>query len=198
MHIHRRSFVLCFALIFSADGHAGDLVEIVNGIFPRPIDKQVLLFVHQRRPLILAHLKVRCELDGIRGARFLAKSTEYAARKIDPEKLRVPPPMFILGSLKRYAIYRASHSAQVAGNAPLPSVRVTREYDATSPSRRYVGLLLRIKNGLSLAKRMYQYGPKPLEQTEHEALFLYRFAITFVTHVVSAVIARSETTKQSQ
>ena len=142
MNVDGRRFVLRFSLILSADLHAGHAPIVVAGIFARPIDQQVLLFVHQVLAMILAHLEIRRQLDRIGGARFLAEAAENAAREIDAEELRITPAVLVFRRLKRDAVHRAGDRAQIARDAALAAIRIAREDDAAALPGRQVRLSL--------------------------------------------------------
>src|SRR5690606_26719789 len=118
-------FILGLPLILSCYGHTGNLVVVVSRIFPRPVNEEVCLFVHEVLAVELSHFKIRDELNGIRRACFFAVAAINTAREIYPEKLRVPSAMFILRGLQRDAVDRARGSTQITSHTTFSHVGVT-------------------------------------------------------------------------
>src|SRR5487761_117807 len=144
MKVCRWIFPFRLALIFTADLNSRHAPKAVVRIFARAADHQILFFVNQLLPVEFANFEIRCQLDGISRARFFAVSTEDAAREIDAKELRVTAPVLVFGGLQGDAIHRAGYGAEIAGNAPLAALRITRKNDPAPIAWRQIGLLFRI------------------------------------------------------
>src|SRR5581483_12010405 len=157
---------------------------------------QVLFFVDKVRAVILAHLVVWSELDRVGGARVLAEPAVDAAVEIDPEELRKPPPMFILGRLQRDAGDGAHHGAQVASYAPFAAVGVARQDDPTAPPRRHVSLLFRILNRRPPMEHVPEDDPQAVQHAQHRLLRLHPRATTIAPVTTRFTRARGSITFQ--
>src|SRR5271157_4198839 len=145
------------ALVLSADRDSGCAPEVIARILARPVDQQVVLFVNQVLPVKLAHLKVRRQLDGVRRASLFAVATKDAAREVDTEELRIPPPVFVLGRLQRDTADRTGNCAQIARHTALPAVRIARQDDPAAVAWREIRLLLRVLNRDPLLEGMEEH-----------------------------------------
>src|SRR5271166_1857882 len=141
------------ALVLSADRDSGCAPEVIARILARPVDQQVVLFVNQVLAVKLAHLKVRRQLNGVRRAGFLAIAAKDAAREVDTEELRIPPPVLVLRRLQSDATDRTGDRAQVASHTAFPTVGIARKNDPAAVARREIRLLLRILHGNPLLGR---------------------------------------------
>ena len=74
--------------------------------------------------------------------------------------------------LKAYATHGTGHRAKITRHASFSAIRVTRQDYTPSPSRRQIGLFLRILNSDSPLKRMQQNTPQSPHYTEHSNPFL--------------------------
>src|SRR6267142_1699079 len=157
------------ALVLSTDPDSGNAPEVISGILPWPIDQQVVLFVDQVLPVKLTHLEVRRQLDGVRGAGFLAIAAKDAARKVDTEELRIPPPVFVLRRLQCDAIDRTGNRAQVARHTALTAIRIARKNDPAAVARREIRLLLRILNGDSFLEGVEKNVPNRPKYADHRS-----------------------------
>src|SRR5271165_6239156 len=125
-HIDWWRFMCRLALVLPADLNAGNTPEVIARVLARPVDKQVLFLVHQVLAVKLAHFEVRRQLDSVSGTGFFAVTTEYAAREIDTEELRITPPVFILVGLERDAIDGTGGRAEIARDTALAAVGIAR------------------------------------------------------------------------
>ena len=73
-HVHGRLFIFRLALIFIANLHACDSIEVVVGILAGTADQQVFLLVHHISAGVLALLEIRHELDRVGRTGFFAVS----------------------------------------------------------------------------------------------------------------------------
>ena len=124
MNVNRRGLVRGLPLVLPTDLYSGDVPEVIAGIFARSIDEQVFLFIHQVLAVKLAHFKIGCQLNRIRGAGLLTIPAENAPRKIDAEELRVPAALLIFRGLEGNTAHRAGDGAQITRDAALAAVRV--------------------------------------------------------------------------
>src|SRR6185437_12103686 len=166
-HVGGRFFALSLALLFAADPHARHAPEVVIRVFAGSADQQIFFFVNQVLPLVLAHFKVGCELDGVSRAGVLAVAAEDAAGKVDAEELRVAPAGGVLRGLQRDAIHRAGDSAQITGDAALASLGIAGKDNTSAPAWRKIRRLLRILPGNTRPKAMQKNIPKCSNDTEH-------------------------------
>ena len=148
------------SFILPLDLGTRDPEKIVVGILARTFYEKVFHLVDQVIAVILAHLEIRGELDGVGRARFLAEPAEDASGKIDAEKLGIPPAVCILSGLQRNTVHRAGSRAEVAGNTPLLAVRVTREDDAAPEPRWNLPSFLRVEYGHPLLEGMEKDVPQ--------------------------------------
>jgi hypothetical protein len=132
MKVNRRRLMFSLALVLSPDCDACNTPEVVIGILSRSVDQQIFLLVNEILPFILAHLKIRRELDGVGRARLLAVAAEDTARKVDAKEVGVATPMLILGSLERDAINRARNGTEIARDTALAAIRIARQNDPTA------------------------------------------------------------------
>ena len=143
-HINGLLFILRLALVLVLDRESGNAVKIIVRILSWSADKQVLFFVNQIFPLVLTHLEIGRELDGIGRACFFTISAEDAPGKIDAEELGITSSVLVLRSLKRDAVNGTRHGAEIARNTALLAVRVAGKDNPAAPPGRDIGPLLRI------------------------------------------------------
>jgi len=111
MQIDRRRLVLSLPLILTANSHSRDAPKIVIGILARAIYHQIVLFVNQVLALVLTHFKIWGQLDGVGRAGLFAESAKNTTRKVNTEKLRIPPAGLVFSRLQGNAAHRAGDSA---------------------------------------------------------------------------------------
>src|SRR3974377_941733 len=157
------------ALVFSTDLDSGYAPEVIPRMLTWPINQQVVLFIDQVVPVKLAHLEVRRQLDGVRRAGFLAIAAKDAAREVDTEKLRIPPPLFVLRRLQSNATDRTSDRTQVARYTAFPTVRIARKNDPSAVARREIRLLLRILHRNPLLESVEKNVPDGSKYAEHSS-----------------------------
>src|SRR5437868_5406175 len=160
-HIHRWKFVFALSLIFVASLHAGHPIKVIAGILAGPADEEVFLLVDQVPACIFTLLKIWDELDGIGRTGLLAHPTIDAARKIDPEEFRITTILGrrVLSGLERDAINWTSCCAEVAGHAPLFSIGISGQDDASTPAWRQIGSFFRILNRDRFRKGPFEDDP---------------------------------------
>src|SRR6185437_6131887 len=141
VHICRWSFVLRLALVFAFNLNSRNTPEVITGVLARSTDQQIFFFVDQILAVVLRHLEIRRELNGIGRASIFAKPAEDAAGEIDAEEFRVSAPAIILRRLQRDAVHWADSGAEITGHAALSSIRIARENNAPSCARRQIRLL---------------------------------------------------------
>src|SRR5579872_3528088 len=139
-----RRLVLGLPFVFAANFHSRDSPKVISRVLPGAVDQQMLLFVDQARALVLGHFKIRRQLNRIRRASLLAEAAKDATRKVNSEEFRIAAAFLVLCRLERNAVHGTDNSAQVAGNATLPSVRIAREDDSRAVTWRDIRLLLRV------------------------------------------------------
>jgi hypothetical protein len=122
--IYRGVLVFGFAFVFAVDRESSHPVKVIVGILAGTVDQQILLFVDQVLPLVLAHLEIGSELDGIGGTRLLTKSTKDTPRKVDAKKSGIAPTIFILCRLKSDTIHGTCDRTKIAGHASLLAVGI--------------------------------------------------------------------------
>src|SRR5208337_4606825 len=157
----------CRALVFSTDLDSGNAPEVIPRMLAWPINQKVALFIDQVVPVKLAHLEVRRQLNGVRRAGFLAIAAKDAAREVDTEELRIPPPVLVLRRLQSDATDRTGDRAQVASHTAFPTVGIARKNDPAAVARREIRLLLRILHGNPLLEGVEKYVPDGSKYAEH-------------------------------
>src|SRR5215471_3670936 len=110
MDIGRCKFVLRLPFVFAADGDTGDLPEVVVGILSGAVDHQIRLLVDEILSLVLTHLRIRSQLNGVSRTSLFAVTAKDAPRKVDTEELRISSSMLIFRRLKRDTGDRTCHS----------------------------------------------------------------------------------------
>src|SRR5690606_32488914 len=128
----------------------------VTGILARSADQEMLLLVDPVASVVLAHLEGRRQLDRVRRAGLLAEPAIDAARGVDADPFRIPPPRLVLGFLQRDAIDGARDRAEIARDAALVAVRVPRQDDPAAKPRGEIGLLFGILDRLPAAKAVQE------------------------------------------
>src|SRR5690606_13353774 len=128
-------------------------------------DQQVFFFVDQALTFVLAHFKIRRQLNRGGRARLFAHAAENAARKVDAEKLRIPAAVLFLGFLQRNTTDRAGHRTQVARHATIFAVGIAAQHDAAAITRRQIHFLLGVLNRVALAPRVRKDHPDAAQRT---------------------------------
>jgi hypothetical protein len=178
MGVDRRIFVLSLSFILATDCDSGYAPEVVIGILPRTFNLQISFLVYEILPFVLAHLEIRRQLNRVSGTRFFAIATEDTAGKIDPKELRISPAVLVLRCLKRDAVHRTGHGAEVASDAAFSTVGILRKNNATTIPRREIGLFLWILNCHTPRKGVPEDFPQRAHEAEHKGLLHFRDSTT--------------------
>src|SRR5690348_12025949 len=160
MKISGQSFAFRLPLVLPSDLHSGDTPVVVAGILANAADQQVFLFINQVLPIVFGHLEIRSELNRVGRASLFAETAEDATRKIDPEKSRVAPAVFVFGCLQGNAIDGTNNRTEVTSNTAFAAIGITRKDDAAAPAWRQVSGLLRILFCHPRSKCMQENIPK--------------------------------------
>lgn len=161
LHIHRWKFVLTLSLVFVASPYASHSIKIIVVILTGPADEEVFFLIDQVPTCIFTLFKIWNKLDRIGRTGFFTHAAVNAARKVDPEELRIAAlvSLWIVCSLKRNAIDRTGRRAEVASHTPLFSVRISGEDNASTPTWWQIGLLFRILNRNRLREGPFKDDP---------------------------------------
>src|SRR5690348_9693003 len=100
MYIYGFLFPFTFTFMLYTGFNAGHFIIIITGIFSLAVYEQVFLLKYQVLALVLCHLKIGYQLNGIRGTGFFTIAAENATGKIDAKEFRISSPILIFGSLK--------------------------------------------------------------------------------------------------
>src|SRR5271154_3271752 len=156
-----------FTLILATDLNSCHAPVVITWIFTGTVNQQVRFLIYQVLPVKLAHLEIRCELNRVSRAGFLAITAENATGEVDAEELRKTPPGFVLGRLERDATDWTRDRAQVARDAALASVGIPRQNDPAPITWREIRLLFWILNGNPLLEGVKKNQPDRPKDTDH-------------------------------
>src|SRR3990170_757929 len=169
-YVDRLLLLQPIALVLALQGNASGLVIPVARVFTGTAYEKVFFLVHERGPLVLAHLVIGRKLYRVCRAGLLAVPAEDAAGEVYAEKRGIPPAVNSLICLQSYAVHRAGGRAQVARDAPLKTVRVAREYyPAPVPGREH-RLLLRVLYRDPFPEGVKEHPPYGLKYAQQEGL----------------------------
>jgi len=104
-------------------------VKIVLVVFAAVIDEKILFLVYQLQNISLACFKMGSQLNGQSRTRLLTESSVNAPGEVDPEPLRITPPVPPFGRLHGDTADRTDGRAEIAGYAPLIPIRIACQDD---------------------------------------------------------------------
>src|SRR5512139_832027 len=146
--------------------HHGDprvAVKIIVTVLSAMIDQEVFFLIDKLQNIPLARLEMRSQLNGKGRARLLTKTAVNTAGEVDAKPSGIAASVLALGGLHGDAADRADRRAEIAGHAPLFSVRIAGEDDDGPGPCGKSPFHLRILLGDGLSKKNLQGGCKPFD-----------------------------------